>query len=342
MKRENTKAFTLVELLVVIAIIGILIALLLPAVQAAREAARRATCINNLRNLGTACHLHLDTHGFFPSGGWGSRWTADPVMGFGRSQPGSWMFSVLPYIEQRDLHDMGEAVAGGAIWPVPTAKQRAMVERDATAVAIFYCPSRRAAVPANVKRSRYFNIDISFSKKGRNDYAGILGNNPDWGMSYARCTYLDHDALAWDSLIAAPFNGMIFARSEIDASDVSDGLSNTYMVAEKHMNTWLYPQGKDIGDDEGAFTGFNSDVCRSTAKYATNGILMTPLADEGVTDGVQRSENRSARLGSAHSGGFNVMFADGSAKIINYDIDLDLHSGIGTRAGGETLDKSKF
>ena len=95
MTSRAKKGFTLVELLVVIAIIGILIALLLPAVQAAREAARRTQCLNNLKQIGLACHNYNDTLKKLP-------WNYDPMDG--QIAPYSWIVGILPYCEQENLH----------------------------------------------------------------------------------------------------------------------------------------------------------------------------------------------------------------------------------------------
>jgi prepilin-type N-terminal cleavage/methylation domain-containing protein/prepilin-type processing-associated H-X9-DG protein len=59
-------AFTLIELLVVIAIIGLLAALLLPTLGASRERGRRATCLNNLRQIGQATHMYVNDYTRMP------------------------------------------------------------------------------------------------------------------------------------------------------------------------------------------------------------------------------------------------------------------------------------
>ncbi len=168
--RSRPRAFTLVELLVVIAIIGILVALLLPAVQAAREAARRASCTNRLKQVALAWHLHSDSHGFLPSGGWGYNYMADADRGSGEKQPGSWAYSCLPYLEEQAIHDIGKGITDLNLEKAPNAVLAS------TPVGTFYCPSRRAAAatPCLYTGAQAYNADHS-DIQARTDYAANVG-----------------------------------------------------------------------------------------------------------------------------------------------------------------------
>ena len=85
MKKVQKKGFTLIELLVVIAIIAILAAILFSAFAKARESARRASCVNNLKQLGVAFQLYSQEYDErLPSAAHGGNQ--------GVAQSGTWMY----------------------------------------------------------------------------------------------------------------------------------------------------------------------------------------------------------------------------------------------------------
>ncbi len=141
-KHSDRKAFTLVELLVVIAIIGILVGLLLPAVQAAREAARRMQCSNNLKQLGLALHMYMDTQKKLP---YASNFV-DSIASCGNfaligNPHHSGNVGLLPFLEQTALYNQisfNEGIDNG------TAVNRPLLARRF--IPVFTCPSNPLAV----------------------------------------------------------------------------------------------------------------------------------------------------------------------------------------------------
>jgi prepilin-type N-terminal cleavage/methylation domain-containing protein len=66
--QRHRRAFSLVELVVVMSIVGILVAILLPAIQKVRTTAWRNQCVNNLRQIGQACHTYHEDFNQLPPG----------------------------------------------------------------------------------------------------------------------------------------------------------------------------------------------------------------------------------------------------------------------------------
>lgn len=338
MVRDQRAAFTLVELLVVIAIIGVLVALLLPAVQAAREAARRTQCTNQLRQIALAFNLHHDAQGFLPSAGWGYRWIGDPDRGFGKSQSGSWAYSCLPFMEASAIHQIGAGISNA------TDKRAALAKLASTPVEGLYCPTRRPVeiTPNIVAGSTSFAYNAaSPARLARNDYAANLGPRvsafgiqwqagPVQFLAEQGRGFLEQTLLASGTDCFNEIRGISYQRSEIEFKHISDGLSNTYMVAEKYLNPDHYSDGggtgadRDIGDDQGAWIGDDLDSHR----FTDNGAL--PAAD-------RPGFNAFFSFGSAHPAGFQMAMCDHSVKTMSYDVDPVAHHRMGDRSDGETV-----
>jgi prepilin-type N-terminal cleavage/methylation domain-containing protein/prepilin-type processing-associated H-X9-DG protein len=319
-QRFLRRGFTLIELLIVIAIIAILIALLVPAVQRIREAASLIQCANNLRQIGIGLQNNYNTQNRFPSGGWGWGWIGMPDRGTGPDQPGNWLYNVLPYIDQGTLRTLGAGQTS------PDFEQSILTLIE-TPVPVFNCPSRRSGGPYTVqdKYSIYkvgigstgATTTITASKAARCDYAANAGSQ-GFNQIFAGPASLvqgDSESYSWPSTTSC--SGIFFQRSTVSINDITRGTSNTFMIGERYIDPLRYLDGQDVGDNEAMYVGFDNDGYRVT--------INPPERD--------RAGQQNIRIfGSAHAGGINMLYCDGSVRFVTYDVDRDVFMEAGRRA----------
>ena len=127
--------------------------------------------------------------------------------------------------------------------------------------------------------------------------------------------------------------GICFLRSMIRPSHVTDGLSNTYFAGEKYLNRSDYDTGKDSGDDLSMYQGADFDMLRWTSKTAT--VIYFGIQDEPNLPSLDRHSHAAIlSFGSAHPGGWNAVFCDGSVHTMGYDLDAEIHRRMGNRHDG--------
>ena len=315
------RGFTLIELLVVIAIIAVLIALLLPAVQQAREAARRSSCINNLKQLGLAAHNHHGMRGRFPYG--------YQIKYFSASIPEehyrwSTLAELTPFLEKSVLYNQLDLdvplIRGPSDGYTPFPQNEQWI---AMAVPLFLCPSDHGG---KITEDR-----------GPTNYVACAGNGLNHGTA--------EDA-----------NGIFFINSEIGFRDILDGSSNTLMMSESTLGDGSPPPTARPFDVSkvyitlGSGGTFSESICESAGSFSTS--RGRSWADGDMNNGLfnayygPNSENpdcvrhnspgyKAAR--SRHTGGVNVLMADGSVRFVSDSINLDTWHALATRNGGEVV-----
>jgi len=289
--------FTLVELLVVIAIIGALVALLLPAIQAAREAARRNSCSNNLKQIGLAVQGHHDAQGFYPAG-------RDRFDQLGTS----WAFRLLPYLEAAT--QFKSFVAGTRVDdPANAAAMR-------TPIAEYACPSRRSAAADR----DFDNDDTAPVVRGAaalGDYAACAGIDYMNGTTTVTAGS-DKGALRPDTRPELQESGAIFSFSKTKDRFVTDGLSNTIVIGEKHKPQNPVATSPDMLHYDQGDTAFLAGDTPHTI-FAGTGSGMATGPDDPARN----------KFGSEHADVAQFVFLDGHVKALPTSLDYKVFNLIG-------------
>jgi prepilin-type N-terminal cleavage/methylation domain-containing protein/prepilin-type processing-associated H-X9-DG protein len=356
MNRSKRTAFTLIELLVVIAIIAVLIALLLPAVQAAREAARRAQCVNNLKQIGIGLHNYHSSTGAFPLGAslnpyqvpnttttW-TNWGANALM--------------LSYLEQTQIYNAINFAFSPEPAPEPDGtgySQGGYINSTAYSakLAVFLCPSDGNAGKTNIN-SYSASIGTTTYFIGGSD----LGVTPQsTGVFAMQCDYTIADVtdgtsntiaysenLVGNPLTTGPRSGngtgpsnSGLAANQLDISGMFNNVMTDFNACSQTFKT-VYgatDRGYRWGSGIMGFALFNTVVPPNGG-----GTMMWNSCRVSCCDQAQSAHYEPAT--SNHSGGVNVLKADGSVSFIKNSIAIRTWWALGTRSNGEVIDASTY
>jgi prepilin-type processing-associated H-X9-DG protein len=324
------RGFTLVELVVIIAVIGILIGLLLPAVEAAREAGRRASCMNNVKQVDLAMMNFASAfNNTFPPS---ATLTIDPASKKGTVGGYSFLVKLISFLDQDTLY---KSLPQNKPDPEDMTNQ-AIAAAAKTQIKEFLCPDSSRGVAQNAAPQPQAAVGITSYKavgaSSRDSLAVVAGPQakPPYGEAAIH-----------------PDGALYPAKNNLPIANVLDGLSHTIVIVETSDETasrWMVgkeatlvglpqkssPQGEKpqpaypyfappgydatFGDNSGVakaglrtFFAYDfSPMGADAGKYEDPGFAKTP-PDYGPS--------------SAHPGVVNCGFGDGSVQPISKRID---------------------
>jgi prepilin-type N-terminal cleavage/methylation domain-containing protein len=308
---STRRGFTLIELLVVIAIIAVLIGLLLPAIQKVREAANRASCQNNLKQLGVALHNFYSSYNGFPP-------ALYQVVPGKTAVEHSWVPFILPYIEEQAIYQKynftvdWSSTTGNASGPANDATAANAGVANQAQPKLFLCPSapqtnrgttnHRGAIDyqATTQLTRPNPLVITIPPSDPT-YDGVLGKNV--------------------------FRTML---------EITDGSSNTLLLAEDAGRNQKWDLGKLNPAGAPADTGAWANP---GGVLNISGINPATLAKPGA---VAVNGTNSENVYSFHTSAAMSLFADGSVRSLSTSTSISTLYYLVTRNDGIEIADSAY